>query len=99
MSEQNGNGSSLKIVMYLVGVIVTLICFIAIPTMASNMINNDKDSRARDTTITSALNVHILQAQTNFNAYTMAQEKHNGEMKSIITGMAKDIQYIKNNGG
>ena len=43
----SGNGW----IKYLVGVIVTLVLFVAIPTMASHMITNDKESRARDAKI------------------------------------------------
>ena len=93
MAEKNGNGFSQRIIMYLVGVIVSLVIFVAIPTMANNMINNDKDSRSRDGTMRADFNDHVVQAQKTFAQYTLKQESHNGEIKSLLTGLAKDIQY------
>ena len=42
---------SSKWVQYLVGVIVSLILFVAIPSIVSAVVANDKDSRQRDTDI------------------------------------------------
>lgn len=44
----NGRNTWIK---YLVGTLVTLILFITLPTMAGYIINNDKDSRKRDTSL------------------------------------------------
>jgi len=44
------NGRS-KWILWLVGVLVTLVLFITLPTMAGAIITNDKDSRSRDTEI------------------------------------------------
>ena len=45
MTEPNGRN---KIILYLVSVIIGIVIFTAIPTMAWYIITNDKESRARD---------------------------------------------------
>jgi len=46
----NSNGRN-KWILWLVGVLVTLVLFITLPTMANAIITNDKDSRSRDAEI------------------------------------------------
>ena len=57
MAENNGRNSTIK---WLIGILVTLIIFIALPTMASQIWTNDRLSRDRDTKLrdlhSSALN-------------------------------------------
>ena len=42
------NGMAGKMAMWAIGAIFTLVCVIAIPTMAKSVIENDRLSRARD---------------------------------------------------
>lgn len=94
----DNNGKSFRIIMYLVGVLVSLVCFVVIPTMAGNMITNDKDSRDRDVKMREDHNIHVIQAQKTFNDYAMKQQQYNATQMVILEGMAKDIQYMRQNG-
>jgi len=46
-----------------------------------------------------ALSDHTILAQKTFNEYSMKQEAHNGEIKSMLTGLTKDIEYLRGNSG
>ena len=100
MAEKNGNGWT----KYLVGVLVTLVLFVAIPTIASNMIANDKASRNRDIALMESdnklredFNAHCLQSETKMYEYAMTQEKVNGKILATLEGIGKDLDYLKRN--
>jgi hypothetical protein len=88
---ENGNGWT----KYVVGVLVTLVLFVALPTMATQMITNDRMSRERDEEMQKDLTAYMVSSQKHFNEYTMKQEAHNGEIKSLLVGLSKDIEYLK----
>ena len=67
----NGNGWS----KYLVGVLVSLILFICIPTMAAHIIANDKESRERDTKIEEKVNRAIIEQKDSSKAVEVALAK------------------------
>ena len=76
----NGNG---KVIMYLVGVIVTLICFIAIPTLANNVIINDKESRARDEKIADNMEVKFDRIMGGISTINIAQMEMKTEQRYV----------------
>ena len=68
---------------YLVSVLVGAVLFIALPTMASHIIANDKASRERDQSIDDKVDRAILEQKQ--------------EMKDVAVNVAmiqKDIQYL-----
>ena len=67
------NGNS-KIAMYAISVLVTLVLFIALPTMAKHIIENDKASRARDTELGRSIQV--------------AQEKITDKLDRIVESLS-----------
>jgi hypothetical protein len=78
----SGNGNS-KWVMYLVGVIVSIL-MIAIPTLATNMVQNDKDARSRDDKISDEV-----------DATCKEQMKINENMLVALMEIKTDLKYIK----
>jgi len=64
MAEKNGRN---KTILYLISIIVGIVIFTAMPTMASYIITNDKSSRQRDSDIKDCISknqVEILQRLT-----------------------------------
>ena len=79
------NGKS-RIILYLVGVLVTLVLFITIPTMAGYIVENDKESRKRDEKIREDVTEKIdevLVEQT--------------EMKCQLSRIETHLEYLVNN--
>jgi hypothetical protein len=69
---------------YLVGVLVSLLFFIVMPMLITNVIANDKDSRCRDEEIK-------REVQKNRNE----QQQLNQEILVSLTEMKSDLKYIK----
>lgn len=69
---------------YLVGVLVSLILFIAIPTMAGHIIDNDKSSRERDEKLNDKIETS-----------TMTGMKDRQDIKIMLTEIKTDLVYIK----
>lgn len=87
----NGNGLAGRILLWAIGAIFTLVCVIAIPTMATNIIENDKASRQRDTDMEhSAVAKHDDQQQQI--AATQADIR---EIKAIQGYVQKDVERIR----
>ena len=64
MAEKNGRN---KTILYLISIIVGIVIFTAMPTMASYIITNDKASRDRDSCIVEAISnnqIDIVQRLT-----------------------------------
>ena len=92
---KNGSG---KLVMYLVGVLVTLVLFIGFPTLVRYVIANDQASRQRDVDLTEALHRHIITAEEKQHEWVVKQEVQNGKTNTTLEKILVELQYIKANG-
>lgn len=92
---KNGNG---RVVLYLVGVIVTLVLFIGFPTLINYVIANDQDSRTRDSVLD--VKIQMVQKETNKHLSDIKDclTKFVREQSIATTAMQKDIQYLRKNG-
>ena len=71
------------LVKYLVGTLVTLIVFIAIPTLANNMIKNDRMSLARDDKIKEKHNDDMHKIDEKFETIMVSQATILTEIKYL----------------
>ena len=62
MADKNG---SLVWVRWLAGILVTAVVLVALPTIATNMIQNDKDSRTRDGTLREKIDSEVTVLRNN----------------------------------
>ena len=63
MNGRNGNG---RVIMWLAGILVTLVLFIGFPTLVKAVVKNDENSRARDLTLMEAQHKTELQTRDRF---------------------------------
>lgn len=98
----NGNGRMFQVVMYLVGVLVTVFLVIGFPTLTRYVIANDKETRARET----ALEIRLAQRiERNQEKIQENQEKVNIKLNEIQSGnidilvaiaeLKKDVEKIQ----
>ena len=76
---------------YLVCVIVCLVLFVALPTIASNMITNDKESRQRDLTLRDC----VYDNEQKIDAVQLNIGEKLGAISVTIAEMRTDQKHIK----
>ena len=93
MTERNG-----KWTMYLVGVLVTAVIFIWLPTLTNGVIANDKESRERDAKVDECSQDRDLKLAARI---TKLQEDNQAKFEYIMCQLSEiktDLKYIKQNG-
>jgi len=82
----NGNGFLGKVVLWAIGALFTLICVVAIPTMAKSIWENDRLSRNRDT-----------EMQKELSESKQAFTKELGSVKEQMAAQTIRLEYLDRN--
>ena len=80
---------------YLVGVLVTIVVIIAIPTMARSIWENDRMSRDRDSKLHEKIDTKCQEIQREQLVIT---KETNAKFEKIMVGLAEvttDLKYVK----
>ena len=98
MSNKNGT----KIILWLAGIIVTLVLFIGFPALVNAVVENDRSSRSRDTEQIAKHNEDMLaQAKINgkateaLNKNLLEQTAVNGELIGTLRLIQNDLKHVK----
>ena len=80
---------------YLVGVLVTLTLFVAMPFMASSIVANDKEARARDKEIEKELITRHEKNRERVEIFCAKQQEINDKLSIGLVEIKADLKYIK----
>lgn len=90
---KNGNG---KIVLYLVGVIVTLVLFIGFPTLINHVVANEKESQGRDQCLEDKIYVSDKANSVRFEQIMVTQGEFKLEQRYTQQTLCEIKELIKN---
>lgn len=89
------NGKMFKVVMYLVGVLVSLL-LTAMIFLGRNVIANDEKSRTRDTVIIEKSNTHIAKLREDMNGHLSTIKDNISQQRVIQAQILTELKYIRN---
>ncbi len=84
----NGNGKTFAILMYVIGILVTIVLLVGAPMLVSAVVTNDEKSRQRDTEV----ELRVCQKLDKYQELLLKELK---EINKSQTSMLLDIREIK----
>ena len=86
------NNNSFRIIMYLIGVLVTIVVLIGAPSLWGNMIKNDRIRESEDTRIEAKVDLNgkdVSALKANFTFQNKLLTEINKEQKAILREVRK----------
>ena len=81
----------------IIGLTIVIVSTLSGYMVAIDLRSNEKSEKNQDriTDLNTAFMQHCIQAEKQWKEYAIKQEHDNGEIKSLIVSLSKDIEHLK----
>ncbi len=73
-----------------------MVIFTVLTTLATNVISNDRDGRARDSELEGELHTHVVRAEQKMAEISIKQEVQHGENRELFAKILTKLEYMHN---